>query len=150
MKQSITPFTEPLYDLYFQALEDEDEDVSSNAAFATGMLAEHSGMDLSPRYPAILSALRPMFSISTDAASMKFTARDNATGAVSRSFYASHKRSAMRRPCLYSSPPCRFETITSRTYRSSERFSTSSQLCQRSLCHTSTSCCLLDPECRSS
>lgn len=36
MKQSITPFTESLYDLYFQALEDEDEDVSSNAAFCDG------------------------------------------------------------------------------------------------------------------
>lgn len=84
MKQAITTFTEPLSELFFQALGDEEPEVNSNAAFAIGMLVEHSSVDLSARYLHILGALYPLFNITPDAITTKFTARDNAAGAVAR------------------------------------------------------------------
>lgn len=84
MKASITPFTEPLYELFMQALRDEEAEVNSNAAFAIGMLVEQSGVDLSSRYLSILGALRPLFSLPLEAPSAKITARSNAAGAVAR------------------------------------------------------------------
>ena len=84
MKPSITPFTEPLYELFTQALHDEEPEVNSNAAFAIGMLVEQSEVDLSSRYLSILGALHPLFSIPPDTVSARITARDNAAGAVAR------------------------------------------------------------------
>lgn len=84
MKGAITPSTEPLLELFYRALSDDDAEVSSNAAFAAGLLVENSDIDLSPQYLHLLAALRPHFTVAPDAPSAKFNARDNAAGAVSR------------------------------------------------------------------
>ena len=84
MKNAITPWTQPLMDLFYRALGDEEPEVQCNAAFASGLLIEHSEVDLSPQYLQILSALRPMFVVAPDAPSAKLNARDNAVGAVAR------------------------------------------------------------------
>lgn len=84
MKASITLFTKPLYELFMQALCDEEAEVNSNAAFAIGMLVEQSGVDLSSCYLSILGALHPLFSLPSEAPSTKITTRDNAAGAVAQ------------------------------------------------------------------
>ena len=84
MKSAITPWTQPLMDLFFRALSDEEPEVQCNAAFASGLLIEHSEVDLSPQYMHILTALRPIFEVPEDAPSARFNARDNAVGAVAR------------------------------------------------------------------
>lgn len=84
MKSAITPWTQPLMDLFYRALSDEEPEVQCNAAFASGLLIEHSDIDLSPQYLQILAALRPMFVVQPDASSARFNARDNAVGAVAR------------------------------------------------------------------
>jgi len=84
MKQSVTPFTQKLMELFYTALSDEDPEVNSNAAFSSGLLIEFSEMDLSAQYLAILAALRPFFTVPDDAPTPRFNARDNAAGAVAR------------------------------------------------------------------
>jgi importin-4 len=84
MKGAVTPSTEPLLDLLYSALGDEDDEVRSNAAYATGLLVEHSEKDLSPQYLILLSALRPLFGVAPDAPSARINAQDNAAGAVAR------------------------------------------------------------------
>lgn len=71
-------------DLFYRALSDEEPEVHTNAAFAIGMLIEHSQMDLSAQYVHVLGALRPLFMVGADAALNQINARDNAVGAVSR------------------------------------------------------------------
>lgn len=89
MKEAVTPSTEPLMDLFYRALSDEEPEVQTNAAFATGMLIEHSQMDLSAQYMHVLGALRPLFMVGPDAAPNQVNARDNAVGAVSRMIFKS-------------------------------------------------------------
>lgn len=84
MKTAITPCTEALLQLFFEALSDEDAEVQSNAAFAIGLLVEHSSLDLSPHYMHVLAALRPHFTVAPNPPAAKLNARDNAAGAVSR------------------------------------------------------------------
>jgi len=84
MKAAITPFTQPLLELFYHALSDPDAEVQSNAAFAVGMLVESSEQDLSPQYLPLLGALRPLFNVNPDASSARLNARDNASGAVAR------------------------------------------------------------------
>src|SRR4051794_7208165 len=84
MKGAITPSTEPLLELLYRALSDTDAEVQSNAAFAVGLLVEHSEVDLSQQYVHLLTALRPLFNLSPDAPVAKLNARDNAAGAVAR------------------------------------------------------------------
>ncbi|KAI0372648.1 ARM repeat-containing protein [Pilatotrama ljubarskyi] len=84
MKSAITPWTEPLMDLFYRALSDEEPEVQCNAAFASGLLIEHSDVDLSPQYLHLLAALRPLFVVAPDAPAAKLNARDNAVGAVAR------------------------------------------------------------------
>jgi len=84
MKGAVTPFTEPLLELFFRALSDEGAEVQSNAAFATGVLVENSTIDLSPQYLHLLTALQPLFVVAPDAPAPKQNARDNAVGAVAR------------------------------------------------------------------
>lgn len=84
MKGAITPSTEPLLELFYNALSDESPEVYSNAAFAVGLLVEHSQRDLSPQYLHLLAGLRPHFEVAPDAPAAKFNARDNAAGAVAR------------------------------------------------------------------
>ncbi|KAI0793650.1 ARM repeat-containing protein [Fomes fomentarius] len=84
MKSDITPWTQQLMELFFSALSDSEPEVQCNAAFASGLLIEHSTFDLSPQYLQILAALRPIFVVTPDAPTAKFNARDNAVGAVAR------------------------------------------------------------------
>ena len=84
MKSAITPYTQNLIDLFYRALSDEEPEVQCNAAFATGLLIEHSNVDLSPQYLTILGALRPIFNVPADVSPAKLNARDNAVGAVAR------------------------------------------------------------------
>lgn len=84
MKSAVTPWTENLLELFYRALADEEAEVQSNAAFASGMLVEHSNLDLSSQYPILLGGLRPLFVVAPDAPSSRLNARDNAAGAVAR------------------------------------------------------------------
>ena len=84
MKSGITQHTEPLLELFYKALGDPDAEVLSNAAFAVGLLVEHSAVDLSPQYLHLLTALRPLFDVTPDSPSARLNAKDNATGAVAR------------------------------------------------------------------
>ncbi|EIW79292.1 ARM repeat-containing protein [Coniophora puteana RWD-64-598 SS2] len=87
MKSAITPSTQPLMDLFYTALGDEEAEVQSNACFAVGLLVEHSETDLSPQFPQLLSALRPIFNVTPDAPVARLNAKDNAAGAVARLIY---------------------------------------------------------------
>ena len=84
MKSAITQWTESLMNLFYDALSDSEPEVQCNAAFASGLLIEHSEVDLAPQYLQILAALRPIFVVAPDAPSAKLNARDNAVGAVAR------------------------------------------------------------------
>ncbi|KAL1684221.1 armadillo-type protein [Schizophyllum commune] len=84
MEGSITPFTEPLMELFHRALHDSEPEVQGNAAFAVGLLVQHSQMDLSAQVVPILAALRPLFDSPSDAPAPRLHARDNAAGAVGR------------------------------------------------------------------
>jgi hypothetical protein len=84
MKGAITPWTENLYKLFFTALGDDEAEVQSNAAFASGMLVEHSETDMSSQYVSLLGALRPVFMVTLNAPHARLNARDNAAGAVAR------------------------------------------------------------------
>ncbi|KAI0628226.1 ARM repeat-containing protein [Trametes polyzona] len=84
MKEAISPWTQPLLELFYRALSDEESEVQCNAAFASGLLIEHSNVDLSPQYLHLLAALRPLFVVTPDAPAAKLNARDNAVGAVAR------------------------------------------------------------------
>lgn len=84
MKSAVTPSTQPLLELFYQALSDSDAEVLSNAAFAVGLLVEYSEVDLSPQFLPLLAALRPLFDVTPDAPTAKLNAKDNATGAVAR------------------------------------------------------------------
>ncbi|KAF9266734.1 ARM repeat-containing protein [Marasmius fiardii PR-910] len=84
MKSSVTPSTEPLLELFYKALSDPDAEVLSNAAFAVGLLVEHSEVDLSPQYLHLLAALRPLFNVTPDSPPARLNAKDNACGAVAR------------------------------------------------------------------
>ncbi|KZT21128.1 ARM repeat-containing protein [Neolentinus lepideus HHB14362 ss-1] len=84
MKSAVTQWTEPLMDLFYKALSDDESEVQSNAAFAAGLLVEHSDVDLSAQYMQILAQLHPLFVVAPDAPAARFNARDNACGAVAR------------------------------------------------------------------
>ncbi|KAF8311476.1 ARM repeat-containing protein [Clavulina sp. PMI_390] len=84
LKEGVTPYTEALLTHLFKAFPDEEAEVRSNAAFATGALVENSTMDLTSHYMTILMNLRPLFEIPADAGDELFIARDNAVGCVAR------------------------------------------------------------------
>lgn len=84
LKEGITPFTEPLMELFYRALSDPDADVYNNAAFAIGVLVEHSTQDLSAQYGHLLIALQPLFNVTPESSEIQLNARDNAAGAVAR------------------------------------------------------------------
>lgn len=84
IKFAVTPMTQPLLELFFRALSDDDAEVQCNSAFAIGLLIEHSEVDLSAHYLNVLAALRPLFVITEDGPTARFNARDNAVGAVAR------------------------------------------------------------------
>ncbi|KAK0189123.1 armadillo-type protein [Armillaria mellea] len=84
MKESVTPSSEPLLELFYRALSDEEPEVLSNAAFGIGLLVEHSQMDLSPQYLHVLAALQPLFVVVPESPATRLNAKDNAAGAVAR------------------------------------------------------------------
>lgn len=84
MKGAISPYTQQLFELFFRALSDSENEVLSNAAFAVGLLVEYSEVDLSPQYFQLLGALRPLFIIPAQAPASRLNAKDNAAGAVAR------------------------------------------------------------------
>lgn len=90
MKSAVTPHTETLLELFYRALSDPEPEVLTNACFASGLLVEHSGMDLSPQYLHLLAAYRPIFNVANDAPVARLNARDNAVGAVSRLIKRNH------------------------------------------------------------
>ncbi|KAN0088830.1 Armadillo-type fold [Tylopilus felleus] len=90
IKSAVTPHTEPLLELFYRALGDNEAEVQSNACFAVGLLVEHSAVDLSPQYHALLAALRPLFDVAPDAHRSRLNARDNAAGAVARLIYRNY------------------------------------------------------------
>jgi importin-4 len=80
MKGEVTPFTTPLLKLLLHRMSDEDPETKSNAAFAIGLLQEHSRNDqeILGSYNSILAKLEPL--LHTNEA----RAKDNAAGCVSR------------------------------------------------------------------
>lgn len=84
MKGAITPHTDNLLNLLDRALKDEEYEVLSNAAFAIGLLIEHSTIDLSRHLGHILQTLHPLFILPPDPTSARQNAKDNAAGAVGR------------------------------------------------------------------
>ncbi|EMD38718.1 hypothetical protein CERSUDRAFT_112448 [Gelatoporia subvermispora B] len=84
MKGAVTPFTNDLLQLFYTALSDDEPEVQCNAAFASGLLIEHSNVDLSSHYLNLLASFRPLFVVTPDAPPAKFNARDNAMGSVAR------------------------------------------------------------------
>lgn len=84
MKSAITPHTQTLFELFYGCLSDADAEVASNAAYAAGLIVQHSEVDLSPQYLPLLGALRPLFEVAPDAPGVKLSAKDNAAGAVAR------------------------------------------------------------------
>ncbi|EAU90542.2 importin beta-4 subunit [Coprinopsis cinerea okayama7 len=84
IKNGVTEHTAALLELFQKALNDEEPEVLSNAAFAIGLLVEYSEHDLSSQYLPILGHLRPLFEVPADAPSTRLNAKDNATGAVAR------------------------------------------------------------------
>ncbi|KDR80526.1 hypothetical protein GALMADRAFT_240827 [Galerina marginata CBS 339.88] len=84
MKGAITPYTAQLFELFTRALNDAENEVLSNAAFAMGLLVEYSEADLSPQYLQLLTTLRPLFAVSPQTPAARLNAKDNAAGAVGR------------------------------------------------------------------
>ncbi|XP_069113686.1 importin-4-like isoform X2 [Argopecten irradians] len=54
---AILPFTDTLYPLFMKMVRDEDEEVSSNAVFAVGVLIANSEEKLYSQYPDVLKCL---------------------------------------------------------------------------------------------
>ncbi|KAI9790991.1 MAG: hypothetical protein M1816_004558 [Peltula sp. TS41687] len=80
LKEAVTPFTSTLLKVLLRRLTDEDPQTKSNAAFAMGLLCEHSQKtgEIQQSYGNILSKVEMMFY--QQEASMN----DNAAGCVSR------------------------------------------------------------------
>ncbi|KAG8884617.1 hypothetical protein FRB98_002297 [Tulasnella sp. 332] len=109
MKNGITAFTQPILQITFAALSDEDSEVRSNAAFAAGVLIENSDADISAdfQYMHILNALKPMFIVNDASTSPELHGRDNAAGAVSRMILKNSSALPLDQvlPVLYSALP---------------------------------------------
>ncbi|KAF9362300.1 hypothetical protein BGX34_006440 [Mortierella sp. NVP85] len=75
----VTEFTEVIFPIALKALADEEAEVRSNAAYTVGVLCQNTNLDISSQYPAILTALYPLFQ-----GQNLENATDNACGAVAR------------------------------------------------------------------
>lgn len=103
LKSGITEFTQPLLVMLSRALlQDQEPDVRSNAAFASGVLVEHSQVDLTSQFPALWAALKPAFQVADGEACTKDqgNARDNAVGCVSRLITKSSSASTSALPLV--------------------------------------------------
>ncbi|ORX93243.1 ARM repeat-containing protein [Basidiobolus meristosporus CBS 931.73] len=83
LKQGVTEFTEDMLNLFLKSLNDEEEEVRSNGAFAIGVLCENASVDLSSQYLTILMGLHPLFQRQSLA-----NMTDNACGALARMIMA--------------------------------------------------------------
>lgn len=83
LKAGITPFTETIFKVLNQGLVDQDKEVRSNSAYATGLLCEYTKTDLSASYMTILQKLQPLFEGGNHR-----LAKDNAIGCTSRMILA--------------------------------------------------------------
>lgn len=83
MGEAITSYTPQLLQLATAALNDEDPEVQSNAAYFIGTLTSSSGQDLSSQYGTIFASLQNLFNLKNDKKE-SYRARDNACGAVAR------------------------------------------------------------------
>ena len=99
-----------------RTLRDEEADVRSNAAFASGVLIENSGTDLSTHFVALLSALQPFFDVPEHSAPPIYNARDNAAGAVARMIAKNPAALPLDQviAVLVSVLPLRFDTLENR------------------------------------
>lgn len=84
MKAAITPFTGDILTVLSRGLQDEDTGIRSNAAFASGVLIEHTQTDLAQHFQALLGAIRPMFELAKSEKEDDQRASDNACGCLSR------------------------------------------------------------------
>lgn len=82
MKAAITPFTGEILTVLSRGLQDEDMGIRSNAAFASGVLIEHSQSDLTQHYQALLGAIHPLLEKADSEDAQR--ASDNACGCLSR------------------------------------------------------------------
>ena len=98
MKTEVTPSTSALLKLLLHRMSDEDSETKSNAAYAIGVLQEHSEntQEIIKNFPTILNKLEPL--LQTDEARCK----DNAAGCVSRMIlrHPSHMPLAQVLPAL--------------------------------------------------
>lgn len=80
MGSQVTPSTSLLLKLLLHRMSDEDSETKSNAAYAVGVLQQHSQneQEILKNFPTILNKLEPL--LRTDEARCK----DNAAGCVSR------------------------------------------------------------------
>eukprot|EP00124_Ichthyophonus_hoferi_P004066 Ihof_evm2s406 gene=Ihof_evmTU2s406 len=83
MGPAIQPYVMVFYPTLLKAIGDGECEVRSNAAFAMGLLAVHSGQSLHPYYPLILQSLHTLFTNQP-----QLEATDNACGAVCRMIIA--------------------------------------------------------------
>lgn len=84
MKEAITPFTGEILTVLSRGLQDEDTGIRSNAAFASGVLIEHSQTDLTQHYQALLGAIHPLLEGGKADNEDAQRASDNACGCLSR------------------------------------------------------------------
>lgn len=83
MGEAISSYTPQLLQLAQAALNDEDPEVQSNAAYFIGTLTSSTSQDLSSQYGAIFSSLTNLFTLKNEKKET-FRARDNACGAIAR------------------------------------------------------------------
>ncbi|KAF9953080.1 hypothetical protein BGZ72_005712 [Mortierella alpina] len=79
MLGGVTEFTETIFPIALKGLADEEPEVRSNAAYTIGALCQNTTIDISSQYPAILTALYPLFQ-----GQNLDNVTDNACGAVAR------------------------------------------------------------------
>lgn len=85
LKGSVTAYVQPLFELIYLGLTDDEAEVRSNAAFAAGVLIENMDAQLGfDDAVKLLTALRPFFVNPEGQPPAVGAAKDNAAGAVAR------------------------------------------------------------------
>ncbi|OLL25602.1 putative importin subunit beta-4 [Neolecta irregularis DAH-3] len=84
LKEGVTPYTKDFLEMIVGALEDEEAEVRSNAAYSLGLLCLRTKEDLSGQYLPLLSRLQSFF----EPGNQCRNAKDNAIGCLSRMIIA--------------------------------------------------------------
>ena len=105
-----------MLEIISRGLRDEEADVRSNAAFASGVLIENSETDLSSEFVALLTALQTFFNPPEHSPPALYNAQDNAAGAVSRMIVKNSAALPLDQvvPVIISVLPIRFDTLENR------------------------------------